>query len=219
MKKAVSWLRSLMKKAASWLHLPPTSSPQTTNLQRRLRRSSGHVSSFLRRASRRAAPAKVPPHCLGTPSRVNGDTRVVSTASLSSSHPFIFTSSHVHIFSHFFIFTSSHFHIYSCSHLHILTPSHPHIFSPSHPHIFTYSHHHILTSSHLDILFFFIFTFSHLHITFSRLLLFTCSHSLLLSYPLALSFFSISLLQARGSANETPRNATPSPEMKYVRTK
>ena len=53
-----------MKEVASWLHLPPTSSPKTTNLQRRLRRSSGYVCSFLRRASRRAAPAKIPPFAL-----------------------------------------------------------------------------------------------------------------------------------------------------------
>ena len=53
-----------MKEVASWLHLPPTSNPKTTNLQRRLRRSSGYVCSFLRRASRRAAPAKVPPVAL-----------------------------------------------------------------------------------------------------------------------------------------------------------
>ena len=32
-----------MKEVASWLHLPPTSNPKTTNLQRRLRRSSGYV--------------------------------------------------------------------------------------------------------------------------------------------------------------------------------
>ena len=75
-----------MKEVASWLHLPPTSNPKTTNLQRRLRRSSGYVCSFLRRASRRAAPAKVPPRCLGTPSRVSGDTRVVSTASWFPPH-------------------------------------------------------------------------------------------------------------------------------------
>ena len=53
-----------MKEVASWLHLPHTSSPKTTRLQRRLRRSSGYVCSFLRRASRRAAPAKVPPVAL-----------------------------------------------------------------------------------------------------------------------------------------------------------
>ena len=53
-----------MEEVASWLHLPPTSNPKTTNLQRRLRRSSGYVCCFLRRASRRAAPAKVPPVAL-----------------------------------------------------------------------------------------------------------------------------------------------------------
>ena len=46
----------------------------------------GYVCSFLRRASRRAAPAKVPPRCLGAPSRVSGDTRVVSTASWFPPH-------------------------------------------------------------------------------------------------------------------------------------
>ena len=89
-----------MKEVASWLHLPPTSNPKTTNLQRRLRRSSGYVCSFLRRASRRAAPAKVPPVALAP-----------LLASVASSH--IFTS-HLHIFA-------------SC--LLALLPSHLHIFS------------------------------------------------------------------------------------------
>ena len=51
---------------------------------------------------------------------------------------------------------------------------------------------------------------SHLHIS---------SLALLLSCPLALSFFSISLLKARGSANETARNATLSHEMRFDRQK
>jgi hypothetical protein len=41
----------------------------------------------------------------------------------------------------------------------------------------------------------------------------------LLSCALALSFFSISFLKARGSANEPPRNATLSHEMKFDRQK
>ena len=84
-----------MKEAVSSLHLPPTSSPKTISLQRRLRSSSGYVCSFLRRASRRAVPAKVPPCCLGTPSRVSGETTVVSTASWfppRSGNPFAITS-------------------------------------------------------------------------------------------------------------------------------
>ena len=85
------------------------------------------------------------------------------------------------------------------------TSSHLHIFSSSH--IFPSSHLHILTSSHLCI-----FTSSHLHIL-------SCSLALLLSCPLAPSFFSISLLKARGSANETPRNATLSHEMRFDRQK
>ena len=89
------------------------------------------------------------------------------------------------------------------SHPHIFTSSHLHTFSSSH-HIFTSSHLHIFSSSHLHIL-----TSSHSHI-------FTFSLALLLSFPL-LFFFSISLLKARGSANETARNATLSHEMKFDR--
>ena len=72
-----------------------------------------------------------------------------------------------------------------------------HIFPSSHPHIFTSVHLHIFSSSHLHIL--------------------SCSLALLLSCHLAPSFFSISLLTARGSANETPRNVTLSHEMRFDR--
>ena len=82
----------------------------------------------------------------------------------------------------------------------------------SHIHIFTW-HLQVFTSSHLHI-----FSSSHLHIlTSSHSLLPSCSLALLLSCPLALSFFSISLLKARGSANETARNATLSHEMRFDR--
>ena len=160
----------------------------------------------------------------------------VFTSSLhifSSSHLLIFTSAHLHIFSssHLLIFTSSHLHIFSSSQLLIFTSSHPHILTSSHPRIFTSSHLHIFSSSHLHTL-----TSSHLHIfssshllifTSSHLLIFTSSHTLLpscslaflLSCPLALSFFSISLLKARGSANETARNATLSHETRFDRQK
>ena len=114
----------------------------------------------------------------------------------SSSHPLIFTSSHHHIFSlhifsssHLLIFTSSHLHIFSSSHLHIFTSSHLHSCSPSHLHIFTSAHLLIFISSHLHI-----FTSSHLHI-FS-------------SCPLALSLFSISLLEAGAGAVPTRRHET-----------
>ena len=98
----------------------------------------------------------------------------------SSSHLHIFTSSHLLIFtsSHF---TSSHLHIFSSSHLDILTSSHLHIFSSSYLLIFTSSHPHIFTSSLL---------------------------ALLPSCPLALSFFSISLLKAGAGAVPTGRHET-----------
>ena len=115
------------------------------------------------------------------------------------SHLHIFTSSHE---------TSSHLHIFSSSHPHMFTPSHLHIFSSSHPHMFTSSHLHICSSSHLLLL-----TSSHPHILPS------CSLALFLSCPLALFFFSISLLKARCSANETARNATLSHEMTLDRQK
>ena len=130
----------------------------------------------------------------------------------------IFSSSHLHIF------TSSHLHIFSPSHLHISSSSHLLIFTSSHLHIFTSSHLHILTSSHL-----LIFTSSHLHIcSSSHQLIFTSSHPhicssphphIFTSSPLALSFFSISLLKARGSANATARNATLSHEARFDRQK
>ena len=119
------------------------------------------------------------------------------------------TSSHLHIFSssHLLIFTSSHLHTFSSSHLLLIFSSSPRllifsssshlllIFSSS-PHllIFTSSHifSHLLTSSH-------IFSSSHLLI----------SHLLLLpSCPLALSFFSISLLKAGAGAVPTRRHET-----------
>ena len=118
----------------------------------------------------------------------------------SSSHLLLLTSSHL------LILTSSHLRIFSSSHLLIFTPSHLHICSSSHLLMLTSSHLHILTSSHL-----LIFTSAHLHIlTSSHLHIFS-------SCPLALSFFSISLLKAggRGSANETARNATFSHEMMF----
>ena len=79
----------LMKEAVSSLHLPPTSSPKTTSLQRRLLSSSGYVFFSA------TGPAKVPPRSLDTPSRVSGEARVVSTASWFPPHsgnPFATTS-------------------------------------------------------------------------------------------------------------------------------
>ena len=101
----------------------------------------------------------------------------ITPSILTSSHPHILTSSHL------LIFTSSHPRILTSSHLLIFTSSHLHIFTSSHLQIFTFSHPHILTSSHPHI-----FTFSRLHICSS-------SHLHILSCPLALSFFSISLLR------------------------
>ena len=95
------------------------------------------------------------------------------------------TPSHLHIFS------SSHLLlIFSSSHLLILTSSHLLIFTSSH--IFSSSH--LLTSSHLHLL-----TSSHLHI-FSSHIFSSC--------PLALSFFSISLLKAGAGAVPTRRHET-----------
>ena len=137
----------------------------------------------------------------------------------TSSHPHILTSSHLLFFtsftcSHLHIFTSSsHPHIFSYLHLLIFT-SHLHIFSSSHLLIFTSSHLLIFTSSHL-----LIFTSSHLHIFTSHLHIFSSSHLHILSCPLALSLFSNSLLKARGSANETARNATLSHETRFDRQK
>ena len=152
----------------------------------------------------------------------------------SSSHLLIFTSSHLHtlssshlhIFSssHLFIVASSHIHILTSSHLLICTSSHPHILTSSlQPHIFTSSHLHICSSSHLHI-----FSSSHLH-TFSpsHLHIFnilSCPLALLpsCSCPLALSFFSISLLR-RGQCHEqrdgNARNATLSHETRFDRQK
>ena len=117
-----------------------------------------------------------------------------------------FTYSHLHITSYnLHIFSSSHLHSFSSSHLLIFSSSHLRIFSSSHLHILTSSHLLIFSSSHL-----LIFTSSHPHI-------FTFSLALLLSCPLALSFFSISLLKAQGNANETARNATFSHESRFDR--
>ena len=160
----------------------------------------------------------------------------------SSSHPHIFTSPHLQIFSspHLLIFTqSSHPLIFTSSHLLIFTSARLHIFSCSHPHIFTSSHLLIFSSSHLltfTSAYLLIFTSSHLriftssHLTFSLALLISCplallpscSLALLLSCPLALLpscslllfYFS---LKARGSANETARNATLSHETRLTR--
>ena len=108
----------------------------------------------------------------------------------SSPHLLIFTSSHIFSSSHLHIFSHSHLLTFTSSHIfsHLLTPSH--IFS----HLLTSSHifSHLLTSSH-------IFSSSHLLI----------SHLLLLpSCPLALSFFSISLLKAGAGAVPTRRHET-----------
>ena len=100
------------------------------------------------------------------------------------------------------IFTSSHLQIFTSSHPRILTPSHPHIFTSSHLHIFTSSHLHILTSSHLHIL----------SCPFPALLP-SCSLAL---FSFLLFYFS---LKARGSANETARNATLSHETRFDRQK
>ena len=88
--------------------------------------------------------------------------------------------------------TFSNLHIFT-SHLQILTSSHPHIFTSSHLHIFTSSHLHILS----------------------------CSLALLPSCSLALSFFLrfYFSLKARGSANETARNATLLHETSFDRQK
>ena len=92
-----------------------------------------------------------------------------------------FLPSHLHNLtsSHLLIFASSHLRICSSSHLLIFTSAHLRICSSSHPLILTSSHLHILTSSHLILL------------------------SSLPSCPLALSFFSISLLKAGAGAVPT----------------
>ena len=115
-------------------------------------------------------------------------------------------SSHLHLFfssSHLLIFTSAHIHILSSSHPHIFTSSHLHIFSSSHPHIFTSSHLLIFSSSHPHIC-----SSSHLHIL-------SCPVALLPSCPLAISFFSISLLKCqRDGTKRNPfgRNEIRSPK-------
>ena len=124
------------------------------------------------------------------------------------------------------MFTSSHLHILTSSHLLILTSLHPHIFTSSHLHIFSSSHLLTFTSSHLHI-----FSSSHLHIFSSShpyiftsilscplALLPSCSLALLLSWPLLFPSF-YSYLKARGSANETARNATFSHETRFDRQK
>ena len=88
----------------------------------------------------------------------------------------------------------SHLHVFT-SHLLIFTSAHLHICSSSRlSHLLTFSSSHLL-----------IFTSSHLHIL-------SCLLALLPSCSLALSFFSISLLKARGSANETAQNEVRSPK-------
>ena len=154
----------------------------------------------------------------------------------SSLHLFIFTSSHLLIFTsvHLYIFSSSHLFIFASSHLHIFTSSHLHICSSSQLLIFT-SLHSLLPSCSLALLLSCplallpscIFSSSPHIFSSSRLLIFTSAHphiftfslALMLSCPLALSFLSISLLKARGSANETARNATVSHEMRFDRQK
>ena len=85
---ALDLARRRMNVAASWLHLPPTSMARTTNLHRRDWRSSGYVRSLLRRAVWMAAPRYVPPCRRGCPSRVNGETNVVSIANWAPPHRF-----------------------------------------------------------------------------------------------------------------------------------
>ena len=85
----------LTKLAASSLHLPPVSMPRTTRRHRWLRKSSGYVRSFLRRASVKAVPAYCPALRCGWPSLVWSETVVVSTASwapLQIGRPFAITS-------------------------------------------------------------------------------------------------------------------------------
>ena len=123
---------------------------------------------------------------------------IVDPAGPSSNH--MFTSSHLHILSfshhifwssHLLIFnTSSHLLTFTSSYLHI-TSSHLLIFTSSHLHIFTSSHLHNFTSSHSLFPFFFLFFF-------------------------LLFYFS---LKARGSANETARNATLSHKTRFDRQK
>ena len=110
------------------------------------------------------------------------------------SHLLILISSY--IFSHLLIFTSSHIFSY------VLTSSHLHICS----HLLIFSH--LLTSSH-------IFSSSHL-LTTSHIFSLSPSCSLALLPSLPLLYFS---LKARGSANEAPRNATVSHEMRFDRQK
>ena len=145
----------------------------------------------------------------------------------TSSHLHIFSSSHLLLIfssSHLLIFTSSHLHIFTSSHLLILTSFHPHIFSSSShlllicsssPHllIFTSSSHLLILTSSPHLLIF--SSSAHLLLIFSssHLLIFTSSHIfshllLLPSCPLALSFFSISLLKAGAGAVPTRRHET-----------
>ena len=107
----------------------------------------------------------------------------------------------VEVCHHIFTSSSSHLLIFTSSHL-------LHIFSSSHHlHIFLSSH---LSSSHLLV---FIFTSSHLHILPFRPLALLPSCPLAL-FSLPLTYFS---LKARGSANEAPRNAALSHEMRSDR--
>ena len=70
----------LVMKAASSLQRPPASMPKMTRRHLELRRSSGQARSLALRASWRAAAAKRPARRRGSPARVSGQTRVVSTA-------------------------------------------------------------------------------------------------------------------------------------------
>ena len=63
-------------------HRPPTSLARTTSLALPCApESSGYTRSFLLRAARKAAPSSLAQRLCGTPLRLKGDTRVVSTAS------------------------------------------------------------------------------------------------------------------------------------------
>ena len=117
------------------------------------------------------------------------------------------TPSHLHIFSssHLPIFTSSHLYIFSSSpHLLIFTSSHifSHLLIFTSSHLLTSSHilSHRLTSSHI---FSHLLTSSHIFSSSPLALLPSCPLA-----PLALSFFSISLLKAGAGAVPTRRHET-----------
>ena len=132
----------------------------------------------------------------------------------SSSHLLIFTSSHLHIF----ILTSSCLDIFSSSHLLIFTSSHLLIFASS----------HLLSVAFLPSCPLALLLSCPLALFLSLALLLSCSFALLPFCPLAflpscsLALFSLLLfyfsLKARGSANEAPRNATLSHEIRSSKT-